>query len=87
LFLRERTGRRRRRRAVGPNGGTRGSSRLTGRQPLILYGSHVDFEQTNVIPDKISEGTGGVTEPIRRRIVTTRTTSSVTRSFTPFNST
>ena len=43
--------------------------RLTGRQPLILYGSHADFEQTNVIPDELSEGTGGVTEPIRRRIV------------------
>jgi hypothetical protein len=42
---------------------------LTGRQLLILYGSHTDFEQTNIIPEDLGEGTGGVTEPIRRRIV------------------
>ncbi len=42
---------------------------LRGRQPLILYASHADFEQTNVIPGELSEGTGGVTEPLRRRIV------------------
>lgn len=42
---------------------------LTGRQPLILYASHVDFEQTNTIQGEISEGTGGVTEPLRRRII------------------
>src|SRR5262245_56522733 len=42
---------------------------LRGRQPLVLYGSHVDFEQTNVIGGEIGEGTGGVTEGLRRRIV------------------
>ena len=42
---------------------------LRGRQPLILYGSHVDFEQTNVIGGEIGEGTGGVTEGLMRRIV------------------
>ncbi len=42
---------------------------LRGRQPLVLYASHVDFEQTNVIQGGIGEGTGGVTEPLRRRIV------------------
>jgi len=42
---------------------------LRGRQPLILYGSHVDFEQTNVIGGDLNEGTGGVTEPVKRRIV------------------
>jgi hypothetical protein len=42
---------------------------LRGRQPLVLYGSHTDFEQTNVIGGEIGEGTGGVTEPLRRRIV------------------
>jgi Tol biopolymer transport system component len=42
---------------------------LRGRQPLILYGSHVEFEQTNVIGGDIGEGTGGVTEGLRRRIV------------------
>jgi len=42
---------------------------LRGRQPLLLYASHVDFEQTNAIQGELSEGTGGVTEPLRRRIV------------------
>jgi Tol biopolymer transport system component len=42
---------------------------LSGRQPLILYGSHVEFEQTNVIGGEIGEGTGGVTEGLLRRIV------------------
>jgi hypothetical protein len=43
--------------------------RLTGRQPLVLYASHPDFQQTNVIQGDIGEGTGGVTEMLRRRIV------------------
>ena len=43
--------------------------RLRGRQPLVLYASHSHFEQTNIIADTIGEGTGGVTEPIKRRIV------------------
>src|SRR5499427_896040 len=42
---------------------------LRGRQPLVLYASHVDFEQNNIIPGELGEGTGGVTEPLRRRIV------------------
>ena len=42
---------------------------LRGRQPLVLYASHVDFEQTNAIQGELSEGTGGVTEPLRRRII------------------
>jgi hypothetical protein len=42
---------------------------LTGRQPLILYASHPEFEQTNVIEGFIGEGTGGVTEFAKRRIV------------------
>jgi Tol biopolymer transport system component len=42
---------------------------LRGRQPLVLYASHPDFEQTNVIQGSISEGTGGVTESMRRRII------------------
>jgi len=39
------------------------------RQPLILYGSHPQFEQTTVIPEIMGEGTGGVTEIFKRRIV------------------
>src|SRR5215218_1536570 len=42
---------------------------LSGRQPLVLYASHPDFEQTNTIQGELGEGTGGVTEPVRRRIV------------------
>jgi hypothetical protein len=42
---------------------------LRGRQALIMYASHPDFEQTTVIPDIIGEGTGGVTESFKRRIV------------------
>jgi Tol biopolymer transport system component len=42
---------------------------LRGRQPLILYASPTDFQQTNIIPGQLGEGTGGVTEPVRRRIV------------------
>src|SRR5712692_8685229 len=42
---------------------------LRGRQPLLLYASHTDFEQTNAIQGELGEGTGGITEPLRRRIV------------------
>ncbi|MPZ16796.1 MAG: BamA/TamA family outer membrane protein [Luteitalea sp.] len=42
---------------------------LTSRQPLILYASHPHFEQTNVIEGGIGEGTGGVTEALKRRVV------------------
>jgi Omp85 superfamily domain/WD40-like Beta Propeller Repeat len=43
--------------------------RLSSRQPLVLYASHPHFEQTNVIAGLLGEGTGGVTEGLRRRIV------------------
>src|SRR3954452_5590329 len=42
---------------------------LRGRQPLILYASGPHFRQTNVIEGDLGEGTGGVTEPAKRRIV------------------
>src|SRR3954447_2258498 len=42
---------------------------LSGRQPLILYASPSEFQQTNAIGGDIGEGTGGVTEALRRRIV------------------
>jgi hypothetical protein len=48
---------------------------LRGRQPLILYASHPDFEQTNAIPGEIDESTGGVTESFKRRIVLPLTAS------------
>ncbi|NOR53496.1 MAG: peptidase S9 [Candidatus Aminicenantes bacterium] len=43
--------------------------KLKGRQPLILYASSTDFQQTTVIPGILGEGTGGVTEFLKRRIV------------------
>ena len=42
---------------------------LHGRQPLILYASHPEFEQTTVVGGELGEGTGGVTETLKRRIV------------------
>src|SRR5688500_8037360 len=39
------------------------------RQPLMIYASHPDFEQTNVVGGMIGEGTGGVTEGLKRRVV------------------
>ncbi|HJR50634.1 MAG TPA: hypothetical protein VJ794_05975, partial [Gemmatimonadales bacterium] len=41
---------------------------LNGRQPLVLYATAPEFQQTNVVSG-IAEGTGGVTEALRRRIV------------------
>ncbi|MGQ9801066.1 MAG: BamA/TamA family outer membrane protein [Candidatus Saccharicenans sp.] len=42
---------------------------LKGRQPLIIYSSSPEFQQTTVIPEAMGEGTGGVTESFKRRIV------------------
>src|SRR5262249_42904457 len=42
---------------------------LYERQPLVLYASQPDFEQTNIVPGQIGDSTAGLTEPIRRRIV------------------
>src|SRR5881409_3356486 len=42
---------------------------LNGRQPLILYSDAPDFQQTNVLGEQPGEGTGGVTESIKRRII------------------
>ncbi|MCK4538471.1 MAG: PD40 domain-containing protein [Candidatus Krumholzibacteria bacterium] len=36
--------------------------------PIILYGTHHDFKETNVIPYMVSEGTGGFTEFIKGRV-------------------
>ena len=74
LFLRRRA---RERRARRPHGralvrapvAASSSTRLRTRQPLVLYASHPDFEQTNVVGGMIGEGTGGVTEGLKRRVV------------------
>ncbi len=39
------------------------------RKPIILYASHSDFQQTNAISGDIGEGTGGVTEFFKHRMV------------------
>lgn len=43
--------------------------RLKERQPIILYASHPHFQQTNTVGGPPGEGTGGVTEALKRRIV------------------
>ena len=42
---------------------------LRGRQAIVLYAAPSHFRQTNVIEGLIGEGTGGVTEALKRRIV------------------
>jgi len=42
---------------------------LSKRVPVILYNSHNDFQQTNVISQLIEEGVGGFTETFKNRIV------------------
>ncbi len=36
--------------------------------PVVLFSSHYDFQQTNIIPFLISEGTGGFTDLMKGRI-------------------
>lgn len=42
---------------------------LSKRIPIIIYGSHNDFAQTNVTPELIDGSTGGFTELLRDRVV------------------
>ncbi len=42
---------------------------LMGRTPIIFYADDTDFQQTNVIGGFIGEGTGGVTEGGRQRLI------------------
>ena len=42
---------------------------LRGRQVIILYASTAQFRQTNAVEELIGEGTGGMTEALKRRIV------------------
>lgn len=39
------------------------------RIPILVYNSHNDFSQTNVIMETIEEGTGGFTELFKNRVV------------------
>ena len=42
---------------------------LSSRQTIILYADHPDFEQTTALSGSIDEGTGGVTEAFKRRVI------------------
>lgn len=37
--------------------------------PLMMYADHPDFQQTNVLEGRLGEGTGGVTEGFRNRVI------------------
>jgi Tol biopolymer transport system component len=39
------------------------------RKSLVFYADHPDFQQTNVIGEQLEEGTGGVTEGNRTRVI------------------
>lgn len=42
---------------------------IPGKNPLILYNNHAEFQQTNSISGNIGVGTGGVTEAFKNRVV------------------
>lgn len=42
---------------------------FTKRNPLILYSSHADFQQTTALQGEIGVGTGGVTEGMKNRVI------------------
>ena len=43
--------------------------RITTRIPIIVYNSHNDFQQTNVVQPYLEEGIGGVTELLKNRVI------------------
>ena len=42
---------------------------LSTRTPLILYKSHADFQETNIILQELTEGVGGFAELFKHRVV------------------
>jgi Tol biopolymer transport system component len=54
--------------------------KIAKRIPLILYASLNDFQQTNVVPDLLGDGTRGVTESVKNRV-----TLPITGSYREFN--
>lgn len=42
---------------------------FTSRKPIILYADQGDFQQTNTITSMVGEGTGGVTEALKNRVI------------------
>ena len=45
------------------------------RKPLIIYADHPDFQQTNTLGGAIGQGTGGVTESLKNRVIMPLTAS------------
>ena len=43
--------------------------RLQKRKPILIYANHPDFQQTNAVSGQLTEGTGGVTESLRDRLI------------------
>ena len=44
-------------------------------KPLIIYADHPDFQQTNTLQGTLGEGTGGVTESLKNRVIMPQTGS------------
>ncbi len=42
---------------------------INSRIPIVIYNSHNDFQQTNVVQEYLEEGIGGVTELFKNRVV------------------
>jgi Tol biopolymer transport system component len=42
---------------------------ITHRIPIVVYNSHNDWQQTNVVGEYLEEGVGGVTELFKNRVV------------------
>ncbi len=42
---------------------------IQGRNPMVLYNNHADFQQTNTISGSVGVGTGGVTEAFKNRVI------------------
>ena len=45
------------------------------KKPLIIYADHPDFQQTNTLSGSIGQGTGGVTESLKNRVIMPLTAS------------
>ena len=42
---------------------------IEGKNPLMIYNNHADFQQTNAVSGSIGVGTGGVTEVLKNRVI------------------
>ncbi len=45
------------------------------RNPILFYNNHSDFQQTNAVGSLMGEGTGGVTEGLKQRVILPLTAS------------